>query len=952
MDFASGLTRALGGRYEIEREIGRGGMAIVYVARDARHDRPLAVKVLRPELGTSLAAERFLREIQIAAQLQHPLIVPLYDSGATDDNLLWFVMPFIEGETLRARLVREKQLPLGEALRIARETTEALSYAHAHGVVHRDIKPENILLTSEHAVITDFGIARAISEAGGGGLTSAGVSVGTPAYMSPEQAAGSAVDGRSDVYGLGCVLFEMLAGEPPFTGPTPQAVLARHISENVPSLRVVRPNVPGPVERVVATALAKVPADRFGTAQEFRSALDSLELGREPGLAAQRRIRGWPTLVGLSVAVLFALLVWRGVVAPPPRLDPGHVVVYPLATSSGAEHAAPFGEDVATALLTALNAAEHLEVADGWRLLDERQRENPRRVTEGDVWRISRQAGAQFAVDGWVLFSDSTRVGIRLHDLAGDSGSVIVIAFAASADPWTVGLRAASALLPRLIPAGASVDLSALSDRSLTATARFLRGEQAYRRARFAEAFDYYRNAVAADSAFALAAVRGAQAASWNRQEQEARDLIRTALAHDRFLAPRDRHLALGFEAYLLGDADTAAGRLRQAVAVDPRWPEAWMALGEVYTHLLPGDGPLDSLAAAAFDEVHRLDSTFAPVLYHLIEIALRRGDVRGATRLLRQFRQGEPDSAELVPSELMLRCVAESPNAVNWRELARTIPQWVVEAGRALAVAGLRQPRCAEPAWRAVIAADTASDVMGRARRQGALSGLQALLVAGGRTEQLRQLLDSDTASAPGYTARLYVLSALAGAALEREADDGAAELRRAYEANPAGTMSVQLWHLGSWEAHRGRWAEAKAIADTLAARATRSRERREARMASSVLARALLARGDSTEALRLLVALVPDTVRGALTWQPWESLGGERLLLAQLRFARGEFAESYRIAAGFDAPTSVPYVMYLPASLALRMRAAEAMGDARAAEAMRRRLVVLGRRDLVELL
>ena len=234
------LAQALNDRYRIERELGQGGMATVYLAEDLKHHRKVAIKVLKPELAAVLGAERFVQEIQTTAQLQHPHILPLFDSGEAD-GFLYDVMPYVEGESLRQRLDRETQLGVNEAVRITDDVADALDYAHRHGVVHRDIKPENILLSGGHALIADFGLARAVTQAAGG-FTSSGLVVGTPQYMSPEQGAGSgAVDARSDIYSLGCVLYEMLAGEPPFTGPTPQAVIARHVSERVPSLVVVRP---------------------------------------------------------------------------------------------------------------------------------------------------------------------------------------------------------------------------------------------------------------------------------------------------------------------------------------------------------------------------------------------------------------------------------------------------------------------------------------------------------------------------------------------------------------------------------------------------------------------------------------------------------------------------------------------------------------------------------------
>jgi TolB-like protein/tRNA A-37 threonylcarbamoyl transferase component Bud32 len=283
------LTSALGDRYALERQVGEGGMATVYLARDLKHERKVAIKVLRPELSVSLGADRFLREIRVAANLQHPNILALYDSGEVD-GLLYYVMPFVEGESLRDRLNREQQLPLHDALQLTREAAEALAHAHQHGIVHRDIKPENILLLGGHALVADFGIARAVTSAGGEKLTQTGMAVGTPHYMSPEQALGSEhVDARSDVYSLGCVLYESLVGQPPFTGPNAMAIMARHSMEAVPSMQVVRSSIPDEVEDATMQALEKTPADRFQTMQEFAEVLSEVEADAAMQRTAARR---------------------------------------------------------------------------------------------------------------------------------------------------------------------------------------------------------------------------------------------------------------------------------------------------------------------------------------------------------------------------------------------------------------------------------------------------------------------------------------------------------------------------------------------------------------------------------------------------------------------------------------------------------------------------------------
>ena len=277
MDALAQVNAALAGRYVLEREIGRGGMATVYLARDARHDRRVAVKVLNPELGALLGVERFLAEIRVTANLQHPNLLALFDSGEAPGkdggSLLFYVMPYVAGESLRARLQREIQLGVGEAIEICRQIATALDYAHGHGIVHRDIKPENILLEAEQAVVADFGIARALDAAGGEKLTQTGLSLGTPVYMSPEQATAGPVDARSDVYSLACVLYEMLAGDPPFLGSSARAVMARHALDPVPSMRTARPEIPDHLEAALRRGLAKVPSDRFASAGELAAAV-------------------------------------------------------------------------------------------------------------------------------------------------------------------------------------------------------------------------------------------------------------------------------------------------------------------------------------------------------------------------------------------------------------------------------------------------------------------------------------------------------------------------------------------------------------------------------------------------------------------------------------------------------------------------------------------------------
>ncbi|MES2125162.1 MAG: protein kinase [Gemmatimonadota bacterium] len=316
------LRAALADRYTIERELGQGGMATVYLARDIKHDRQVAIKVLREDLSASLGAGRFLREIKIAAQLQHPHILPLLDSGDADGSL-FFVMPYIKGQSLRERLEREGELPVHEAVRLITEVVDALVEAHEHGVVHRDIKPDNVMLSGRHALVTDFGVAKAISEATGRNtITTLGVAVGTPTYMSPEQAAADPhVDHRSDIYSVGVMAYEMLSGRPPFTGSTPQQVLAAHVTEAPDSVAKRRPAISPAIEAVVMRCLAKRPADRFQTAAELHAALEPLATPSTGITPTQTRpVTAWTDPVasrrwvlpaaGVVIVVLLAAIVW------------------------------------------------------------------------------------------------------------------------------------------------------------------------------------------------------------------------------------------------------------------------------------------------------------------------------------------------------------------------------------------------------------------------------------------------------------------------------------------------------------------------------------------------------------------------------------------------------------------------------------------------------------------
>src|SRR5262245_15492916 len=392
------LNATLAGRYTVERELGRGGMASVWLARDLRHQRPVAIKVLRAELAGAIGVDRFLREIRLTAALQHPHIVPVLDSGLVEDaegnRLPWYVMPYVAGESLRERLRREGYLPVEQVLEIAERAAGALAAAHRLGVVHRDIKPENLLLAGGEVYVADFGIAKALIDTGGERLTSTGLALGTPAYMSPEQAMGQPVDGRTDQYSLAGVLYEMLAGEPPFTGPTAQAVVARRLAEPVRPLRPVRSTVPAGTEAAILRALERIPADRFPDITAFAGALRQPEGRPEPPRRNRPRL-ALAAVAGL-VLVLLGVAGWRFVAArgqTRPARDPEVVALYRRGVRGYDQRTAEGVRDAISALEAAVRRDS--TYVEAWSAL---ARAYVRAYERGFIFGAERESGLRRAV--------------------------------------------------------------------------------------------------------------------------------------------------------------------------------------------------------------------------------------------------------------------------------------------------------------------------------------------------------------------------------------------------------------------------------------------------------------------------------------------------------------------------------------------------------------------------
>jgi serine/threonine-protein kinase len=937
------LSGIVADRYRVDREIGQGGMAKVYLAYDQRrHDTKVAIKVLRPELASRLGGERFVREIRITAQLQHPNILPVFDSGESEGNP-YFVMPYVEGETLENRLRKSGPLPIDEAVSIAAEVADALAYAHERGFVHRDVKPSNIMIAHGHAMLADFGIARAIDAATDVQLTETGLAIGTASYMSPEQSRGQPVDGRSDIYALACVLYETLAGSPPFTGSA-RVVLARHTADTAPSLRVVRDAVPEAVERVIFKAMAKIPADRYASAAAFRDALRQAITMQVAAVGSGPSVqRNWLALAlaaaVVTAAVIAVATVWGGG-GSSGALDPDRVLILPLRVSGSVPASA--GSDVATLVQSALEGAGglrsilHVDPATG---------DGAAVIGNDEARRVARDARAANFVTGSITPVGAERVGVALtlHETAtGEPVLTSGTQMVALDDAWRGGLRAANELLAALI--GGAPDISAeWLDREPGAIASFLRGEAAFRRIQLEEALGHYRDAFAQDSTFALAAIRGAVAAGWDHRAGEAAAMIETA--SNLPLPPRYADFARGYAAYLKGDADAAIAAFERTIADYPDMAEAWAQLGEAYTHLLPTAGDPDSIALFAFEQARRLDPTASHTLLHTIEIRIRRGDIDIVQPLLAQFLATRPDSVLAVKLDIMNTCARDGTDAVDWNGLAARKPFEVIDAAKALSVAAAL-PACAMAGYRALLAIDTSlTDAAASGRRWAAVLGLQSLLVASGRTGEAMAVIDSSIARW-GSGPTLFMLDATVDDAFADRANEVIRDIRQQSGPYSQWTSTIRLWEVGVLEAMAGNADETDAIAVELARRVAAGATGDHALMAQSLRAHATAARGDAAGALRLLEELVPAVLPAvALTWHEFRPLAVERLVLARLLFENGDFRRAIDVANVFDSQAPLIHVLFMSESLRLRLEAAIRIGNPLMVSKFRTRLDALMR-------
>ena len=662
----------LADRYLIERELGRGGMATVYLARDQHYGRHVALKILRPELAAALGPARFLREIEITSRLSHPHILPLYDSGVISPggpySGPYYAMPYVSGETLRTRLQREQQLPVDAALQITIEVADALDYAHGLGIVHRDIKPENILLSGGHALVADFGLARALEAAGEETLTATGLAIGTLCYMSPEQAGSSRrLDGRSDIYSLGCVLFEMLAGEPPFTGPTAQAIVARHAADPVPPLRSVRPAVPPAVEHAMTKALAKVPADRWPTAREFAEALESGARAGTPRLGIRnRRVMG-PLLGGVAVAVAGGYMLLSALGGGPVRL-PGvapllrqreRVLIadFDVSSPSGAGPNDTTLANVATdafridlaqsTTVTVVSPAQVAEALARMRLppttritpsvaRELAEREGFKAVVVGEVGA----AGGQHVLFASLVAASSGDVLVAHRETARDSTAIVD-----AVDRLSKTIR--SRIGESLTTIRKDPPLSQATTSSLEALRNYSQAGRAIdREGNAPKALGLYEEAIALDSNFA-AAYLGLTNLLYNaydsRLDRAAWALTKAFELRDR-LSTRERHLATtAYYGRVRFDSDKAIAAHRAMLDIYPDDAGILIALGRDYFEA----GQYAS-AESVYHRALALDSSSYRAYIDLAETQALRGNLAEGRATFGRMVAAFPDNAEV----------------------------------------------------------------------------------------------------------------------------------------------------------------------------------------------------------------------------------------------------------------------------------------------------------------
>jgi tetratricopeptide (TPR) repeat protein len=956
-EITSRLSVALADRYTIDREIGAGGMATVFLARDLKHDRNVAIKVLDPDLAVVVGASRFLTEIKVTANLHHPHILPLYDSGEAG-GLLYYVMPYVEGETLRQRLDREGRLPVHEAIAIARKVAAALDTAHQLGVVHRDVKPENILLRAGEPIVADFGIARAVTVSGEVKATRAGVAIGTPAYMSPEQAAARDVDHRTDVYALGAILYEMLIGEPPYAGATFEDIAAKRLFDPVPSVRRARDDVPPDADRAIARSLAKAPDDRFGSARAFADALGTASgegVAVAPARGRQRTV-WWSAAVLLTLVAMVAWWTARPRATSAPPSESIQVAVFPF-TVRGSERIAYLAEGIVSLLSTKLDGA------GTWRTVDPRAVLAAVGPAGGPVAEPGRGRTLARSLDaGLFVLGDIVEVGAdlridaSLYDGTGGPSSGAQASVEGAADSVLTLVDQLAAQLLVEAPAGAGERLTriaAVTTTSLPALKAYLRGTKLLWNGRFAEAGDALREAVREDSTFALAWYQLSVAADWMLRADIAREAADQAVRFSDRLPERDRRLLEALRIVRLGRATEAEARYRAIVSTYPGDVEAWYQLSEVLFHFGPRLGRALSEARGPLLRLLELEPEQATARVHLARLAVADGDLAELDALVDEVRGLSAESR--VPVELrMLRVLGHRDDRALDDLLAviRSHPEGDLPELAWAAATFTGNPE----GTRRVVSTLIEPHRSVEARAVGRVQ-LAHLRLAEGRWTAAAAQLDSaahlDPDAALEHRALLATLPFL-----DVPVDD-LQRLRQALAqpADPQPSASPLVWHSVHNELHpllraylRGlisaRLGDVRAVArhlralDSLAAPVASGSLRGD--LALGLRAAREVATGDTGSAAAVLDSLRLETWHQLNVASPFYSLARERFLRARAYQEAGRLDDAMRWYGTFTN-TSLHDLVYLAPSHFHRGEIAELQGDVEGAAAHYRRVVEL---------
>jgi tetratricopeptide (TPR) repeat protein len=938
------LQASVGVRYQIERELAGGGMSRLFLATERGLNRQVVIKLLPPELTSELSAARFQREIELAAQLLHPHILPVYSAG-TEQGLLHYVMPFVAGESLRLRLLRDGRLPIPDAARILRQVAEALGYAHQMGVVHRDIKPENILLAHGHAMVADFGIARALAGGDSGGrLTGTGMAIGTLGYMAPEQAAGEQqIDARADVYSLAVVGYEMLAGAPPFAGSTPQAVLASQLTRDPVPVANLRPEAPTALCEAIHRALAKEPDERFRTAGEFREALE----GAAPSASAEASVRPsgrYPA--GVSTLVSGARRLFQHFRPQPvTAISDCTAAIFPFAVL-GSERLAYLREGLVDLLSTRLDGMGTFCVSDPRAVLGMLAQEQPRALTPETGRSIAARLGA-----GLFVLGSLVEVGGRLQlnaSLYDGDGKLQTSAQAAVGDESQIFQLVDEVAIQLL--AGQErghgsriVGLAASTTHNLSALRAYLQGERLYRIGQYTPAMEFLRRSVDADPTFALAWYRLSVAAEWASHRALQVEAAEQALRRSDRLSEHDRQLLEAFVAWRRGD-QAAESMYRNIVGTYPNDVEAWCQLAEVQFHNGPLTGRSIAESREAWERVLFFEPEHLGALYHLGRIAAVEGkeaELRALTdrvltlsptgeralevRALRAFAVGDAAEQRAVADEL------RQAGDFTLNVTLRTVATYSRNLEGALTLARLSADESRAGDFRSLAHVMAAHLELA----QGRLGAARDELAAGAA-------LGSPLAiEARGIVALLPFLP-ISRAELEGVRDELLAWDAEAVPRSESSSLFVRI-HDGVHPQLRshllalvhlrlGDEAGARAFATALESTADGPRPAaaltRFLRMA--IDAHAAIARGEGTSALTMLEQMHPTCSWGydSTLASAFYSLALERFSRAELLAAEGRLAEACRWYSSF-AEASIYDLVFLAPSHLRRAELHERLGQ-----------------------